>query len=286
MRVSGKLNLMINAPIWILDAFVGTLASRALRGNPAAVVLLDEFAPDAQLQERANEFGLSETAFLVSCGPQNFDLRWFTPQIEVDLCGHATLAATAALVDAKKLLVGQIARFHTRSGVLKALVEPERTELDFPVQLVEAREMPDELAQAFGWDKTERHFEKLFSCFRAADDWLVLVHEAILQNVRPDFAALAQIDARGVILTAQPEWKTEEADFYSRFFAPRVGVDEDPVTGSAHTKLAPFWSSRLGKTKMNAVQLSPRGGRLQLHVRGNRVGIAGQCHLRARGELC
>lgn len=277
---------MKNAPFWIVDAFVGTLGSRVLRGNPAAVVFLDSFPDDGAMQERANEFDLSETAFVVPRGDCEFDLRWMTSRVEVDLCGHATLAATAALVDAKKLSDGQTARFSTRSGMLKALVEGERIELDFPAQSVEEREMPDELALSFGFDKTQRHFKKLYLCFRASDDWLVCVHQVELEQARPDFAFLKQLPGRGVILTALPEWPDVGVDFLSRFFAPGVGIDEDPVTGSAHTKLAPFWAARLGKARLNAVQLSERGGRLELEVRGERVGIAGRCALRARGQLC
>ncbi len=271
---------MRTAPFWSVDAFVGALGSRVLRGNPAAVVLLDCFPEDGAMQERASEFNLSETAFVVSRGDCEFDLRWFTPEVEVDLCGHATLAAAFALLDAAQLQEGQTARFETRSGELKALVEGERIELDFPVQSVEECALPDELRAALQMEKWKIGF-----CGRAADDWLLLVQRVELEQARPDFPALAQLDARGVILTALPEWPEENVDFLSRFFAPRLGVDEDPVTGSAHTKLAPFWAARLGKTKMNAVQLSDRGGQLGLEVRGQRVAIAGRCALRARGML-
>ncbi len=141
--------------------------------------------------------------------------------------------------------------------------------------------MPDELRAALHLQGASIEF-----CGRASDDWLVCLSQKALENAAPDFALLAHLDARGVILTALPERPDETVDFLSRFFAPRVGVDEDPVTGSAHTKLAPFWSARLDKTKMNAVQLSPRGGRLELEVRGERVAIAGSSRLRARGQLC
>lgn len=277
----GKLNTMKSAPFWILDAFSGEAFGRKLRGNPAAVVLLDEFGSDGQLQERADEFNLSETAFVVRRGGEEFDLRWFTPQTEVDLCGHATLAATAALFDARKLDVGQTARFFTRRGMLKALAHNEKIELDFPIQTVEECEMPIELARMFGFNPNGR----TETCFRAGDDWLICVHQALLENARPDFAALVQLDARGVILTSQLEWPDDEIDFLSRFFAPRVGINEDPVTGSAHCALAPFWSARLNKTRMKAVQLSPRGGLLEVEVRGERVALSGQFEVRAQGFL-
>ncbi len=272
---------MKNAPFWIVDAFVGEVAGRILRGNPAAVVVLDEFACDEELQERAHEFNLSETAFVVRRGDDcEFDLRWFTPQVEVDLCGHATLAAAHALVDAGKLNPGQTARFATRSGVLEARVEDEgRIELDFPVQSVEECAVPMELHHALQLS----HNPVLF-CGRAGDDWLLRVEPRTLESLAPNFVRLQKFKTRGVIVTAQEP--REEIDFASRFFAPRVGISEDPVTGSAHTKLAPFWAARLGKTKLQAVQLSERGGLLQLEVRGVRVGIAGKCHLRARGILC
>ncbi len=258
---------------------------RRLRGNPAAVVLLDEFASDEQLQERANEFNLSETAFVVARGGAHFDLRWMTPQVEVDLCGHATLATARALQDAGRLSPGETARFSTRSGVLEAKAGSEGIELDFPAQESEECVMPDALAQAFGWDKTERNFERRYPCFRAGDDWFVCVHQGELENVRPDFATLKQVEGRGVVLTTVPEWPSGNIDFLSRFFGPRVGVDEDPVTGSAHTYLAPFWGERLGKTQLKAVQLSARGGWLDLEVRGGRVGIAGKTQIRAQGQL-
>jgi len=273
---------MGETPFWIIDAFVGERAGRILRGNPAAVVLLSQFAPDEILQECANEFNLSETAFVVPHGPHNFDLRWFTPRVEVDLCGHATLAATAALCDAKLLFAGQTASFETRSGNLKALVREEgNIELDFPAQDVEDCAMPTSLSAALRLSS-----DPVLFCGRASDDWLLRVEPKTLANLRPDFGKLAKVEGRGVIVTALSETPNDEADFTSRFFAPRVGINEDPVTGSAHTKLAPFWAARLGKTKMNAVQLSERGGRLELELRGERVGIAGPCRVRARGHLC
>ena len=183
---------MKNAPFWIVDAFVGHLAGRELRGNPAAVVLLDEWAPDAAMQERANEFNLAETAFVVPRGDCAFDLRWMTPQVEVNLCGHATLAAARALLDAGRLDDGETARFATRSGELTAKIEGARIELDFPAQDVEERAMPEEIVLAFGWEEARqaRRFEKLYPCFRAGDDWLVSVHEVGVEICPSRFGAL------------------------------------------------------------------------------------------------
>jgi len=268
-----------NAPFWVVDAFVGSLGTRVLRGNAAAVVWLPEFAPDEELQERAREFNLSETAFVVPLGNCEFDLRWMTPQVEVDLCGHATLATAAALLDAEQLSQGQTAHFHTRSGILSAFVLGEQIELDFPSQDVEECAVPSQLLADLGLRS-----EPILFCGRAADDWLLRVEPDALERARPDFKKLARHDARGVIITAQSA--SGETDFVSRFFAPRLGIDEDPVTGSAHTKLATFWAARLGKTHLKAAQLSERGGRLELEVRGERVGITGRCALRARGQLC
>lgn len=270
---------MNRAPFWIVDAFVGEAFGRKLRGNPAAVVLLDEFESDDELQERADEFNLSETAFVVARGDLNFDLRWFTPRVEVDLCGHATLAAAFALLDAGHLQHGQTAQFQTRSGVLKALVEENRIELDFPVQRVEECEMPVGLQRALELGKNPVLF-----CGRANEDWLLRVDMTSLWVMQPRFEKLAKIHARGIIVTAPHS--DDEADFSSRFFAPRVGINEDPATGSAHCALASFWAERLNKTKLKAVQVSPRGGLLELELRDGRVGIAGQCALRARGTLC
>jgi len=228
---------MEETPFWIIDAFVGEMAGRKLRGNPAAVVLLFQFAPDEVMQERAGEFNLSETAFVVPRGPHNFDLRWFTPRVEVDLCGHATLAATAALCDAKLLFAGQTAHFQTRSGELRAFVREEGSiELDFPAQDVEECPMPEELRDALQMRDAEPWY-----CGRASDDWLIGVSHWRLEGAHPNFGRLAKVEARGVIVTALPETHSEETDFTSRFFAPRVGIGEDPVTGSAHTVLSPFW---------------------------------------------
>ncbi|RYX80370.1 PhzF family phenazine biosynthesis protein [bacterium] len=276
---------MNRASFYVIDAFTGELGGRTLRGNPAAVVLLDEFWTNSQMLERANEFNLSETAFVVHRGGTNFDLRWFTPSVEVALCGHATLAAARALQDAGGICTGESISFSTKSGSLTAKVEAERIELNFPVQSFEELEMPDGVAEAFGWDKSQQDFRTLYPCFWAGEDWLVCVKQEELEKARPNFKVLADVEARGVVLTSPREGEGSKIDFYSRFFGPRVGIDEDPVTGSAHTSLAPFWASRLGKKKLRAVQLSERGGLLEVELGGARVAIAGKTMIRAQGHL-
>lgn len=271
---------MNQATFWIVDAFIGALNGRILRGNPTAIVLLDEFGSEAEMLERANEFNLSETAFVVPSGDGNFDLRWMTPQTEVDLCGHATLATARVLCDAGLLGMGATARFATRSGVLMAQVKKEGIELDFPARTTKACAVPAKLRSGLGLDANE-----MLYCGWAGEDYIVRVAPERLETLRPDFKKLLAIEGRGVIVTthAPPE---EEYDFASRFFGPRAGVDEDPVTGSAHTALAPFWANRLGKKQLRAVQLSQRGGALQVEVRDARVSIIGQTHVRAVGRLC
>ena len=272
---------MKNTPFWIIDAFIGKAAGRQLRGNPAAVVLLNEFAPDEELLERANEFNLSETAFVVAREQGNFDLRWMTPRIEVALCGHATLATVGALLDAGQLCVGQEAHFKTRSGILTAQIEEDRITLGFPSQTISAHTVPSKLRSALGLAANEVLF-----CGRGGEDWIIRVAHDQLESVRPDFKKLAQIEARGIIVTTHAPPEESSYDFASRFFGPRVGIDEDPVTGSAHTILAPFWSARLGKQQLRAVQLSTRGGWLEVEMHGLRVSIAGKTQIRARGHLC
>ena len=273
---------MSEIPIFIADAFVGTLAGRVLRGNPAAVVLLDAPRDDEWIQSVAAEMNLSETAFVVQKDAQNFDLRWFTPSCEVQLCGHATLAAAHILWEQEWLSVANSAVFYTLSGLLKAQKRHEWIELDFPAQEVEPRDLPAELREALGlsWPKLK------ISAFRATDDWLVEVEAPDFSLIDPNFAALKhfclQDGARGVIVTAE---EAGEAHFVSRFFGPAVGVDEDPVTGSAHTKLAPFWGARLQKQQMLGFQASKRGGLVHVSWHDERVILSGQVVTVLRGDL-
>lgn len=276
---------MSKTPIFVVDAFVGELNALTLRGNPAAVVLLDAPRDAGWMQEVAAEMNLSETAFLVQKTGRDFDLRWFTPRCEVALCGHATLASAHVLWESGRLISEKEARFHTLSGVLTAQKRGEEVALDFPAQTVENCPLPAALRDALGLEARYGPYE----AFRAADDWLIEVAgESQVESLRPDFAALSQISTelgmRGIIVTAPAEFEGHGYDFVSRFFAPAVGIDEDPVTGSAHTKLGPFWGEKLGKTHLVGYQASPRGGLVTMNWRQERVELLGRATTRLRGE--
>jgi PhzF family phenazine biosynthesis protein len=256
---------------FVVDAFT----ERAFGGNPAAVVLLERWVEDALLQDMAMEMNLSETAFLV---PQSggYQLRWFTPRVEVELCGHATLASAAVLGEVGKLAEGARVAFSTKSGVLTAERRAGRMILDFPAMAVEQVEPPAGLAEALG--------AELRFVGKSQFDLLVEVAtEREVREMRPDLTRLAGVKCRGVIVTAASE--DARFDFVSRFFAPAVGIDEDPVTGSAHCVLAPWWGRRLGKTVMVGHQVSRRGGVVEVEVRGERVMLGGSAVVVARGEM-
>lgn len=268
-----------------VDAFT----DRPFAGNPAAVVTLDEapWPADGWMQALAAEMNLSETAFVRRLGASTgdgFGLRWFTPATEVDLCGHATVATAHALWHSGRLPAQDDARFETRSGPLRATPQPDGSiELDFPALAPQPRaEAPDGLLAALGLAQlppTEREV------FRSRFDTMVVVAAAsTVAAVAPDFPALREVDTRGVIVTAPADPGSGVA-FVSRFFAPRAGVDEDPVTGSAHCVLAPYWAARLGRRELRARQISARGGDLRLTLRGDRVGIAGHAVLVHQGRL-
>jgi PhzF family phenazine biosynthesis protein len=242
-----------------VDAF----ASRRFAGNPAAVMPLDTWLPDATLQAIAAENNLSETAFFVREG-DTWRLRWFTPAVEVNLCGHATLATALAMRDRLGLWKGSVS-FETRSGTLVVSEDGDRLALDFPSQAPKPCAAPPGLAAALGAEPAE--------VLREIDLVCVFDDASRVRALEPDFKALARIDVRGVIATAPGDGT---CDFVSRFFAPRGGIDEDPVTGSAHCKLIPYWSRRLGRTRLFARQVSRRGGELWCEDRGARVTIAGQ----------
>ncbi len=245
-------------PIYQVDAF----ASRVFAGNPAAVCPLDDWLPDEVLQAIAVENNLSETAFLVKRGA-DFDLRWFTPAHEVDLCGHATLGS--AYVIANYLDSGSTEiRFHSRSGPLTVTREGDLYTLDFPALPPERLDDSAEVAEALGAAVAELWDEM--------DLMAVFASEAEVAALAPDMAKVVRLETRGVIATAPGE----TCDFVSRFFAPRAGIPEDPVTGSAHCILTPYWATRLGKTRMSARQISARGGELEVEARGERVLIAGR----------
>jgi predicted PhzF superfamily epimerase YddE/YHI9 len=261
----------MTVPIVHVDAFT----SEPFAGNPAAVCYLDDPRDAAWMQQVAREMNLSETAFLRARG-DGFDLRWFTPTVEVDLCGHATVASAHALWESGRLAPTETARFHTRSGLLTAARQGDWIELDFPATPDEAVAAPPGLVEALS-------VSPLY-VGKSRFDYLVEVeNEQAVRGVRPDFGRLGAIKARGVIVTGVAS--TAGVDFVSRYFAPAFGIDEDPVTGSTHCCLAPFWSRRLEKQELVARQLSPRGGLLRLRLDGDRVRIAGQAVTVWRGEL-
>lgn len=255
-----------------VDAFT----SEPFKGNPAAVCVMDGPADEAWLQHVALEMNLSETAFLYREG-DGYRLRWFTPKVEVALCGHATLASAHVLWEEAHLRPDEIARFHTLSGRLTAERHLDGwIELDFPAQPASPVAPPAGLEAALG--------VRAIHVGKSLHDYLVEVeHEAIVRGLQPDFAALRSLPVRGVMVTARGA--TGDFDFVSRFFGPAVGVDEDPVTGSAHCCLVPYWAERLGKDRFVAYQASPRGGMLRLRLGHDRVGIAGQAVTVLRGEL-
>ena len=261
----------MSLPIVQVDAFT----AKPFAGNPAAVCVLPAERDALWMQNVAREMNLSETAFLVRQA-DGFNLRWFTPAAEVDLCGHATLASAHVLWQDGHLAPGKQARFHTRSGLLTAGQRGEWIEMDFPVKAEEPAEPPLHLSQALGAAPAYVGRNKF--------DYIAEVEsEAILRNLKPNFSMLAELPVRGVIVTARSE--NGGFDFISRFFAPAVGVPEDPVTGSAHCCLAPFWAKRLGKTEFLAYQASARGGVLRVRLNGDRVLLGGQAVTVLRGEL-
>ncbi|TZF90782.1 PhzF family phenazine biosynthesis protein [Cognatilysobacter lacus] len=248
-------------PLYQLDAFT----TRRLSGNPAAVMLLDDFLDDTLMQAIAAENNLSETAFLVRHGDV-YRLRWFTPAVEVPLCGHATLASAAVVME--RLERGRDAvTFHTASGALKVARTAAGYRMDFPARHAVQVEIPVGLVQALGVEPVEVHADPF--------NYVVLLDSA--QRVRelaPDIAAFMALDRSGVVITAVGD---APYDFTSRYFAPRKGVPEDPVTGGAHCGLAPFWAARLGKHEFRAWQASRRGGEIVCRPAGDRVELEGSC---------
>lgn len=265
-------------PIVQVDAFT----DQPFRGNPAAVCVLPEPREDEWMQAVAREMNLSETAFLMR-EDNDYRLRWFTPTVEVDLCGHATLAAAHVLWEDGHLPTDEEARFRTRSGRLDARRDGEWIVLDFPAQPEEEIEPPEELLDALG-------MAPLYVGRSRFDLLVELESEDAVRSFEPAIARLAQVDTRGVIITARADSNVGDAtaaeyDFVSRFFGPRVGVDEDPVTGSAHCVLGPFWQKRLGRAEMVGYQASERGGYVRVSVHGDRVRLGGQAVTVLRGSL-
>jgi len=258
-------------PIFQVDAF----ADKPFTGNPAAVCLLENSMDQMWMQSVAAEMNLSETAFVLRRA-DGFDLRWFTPTVEVDLCGHATLAAAHILWEQRWIAASEGVHFYTRSGVLIARKDADRIVLDFPIAAVETANAPAGLFQALDIKVGYVYFNQV--------DYLVqLESEEEVLGLQPDFSVLEKIKARGVMVTAKSE--QSEYDFISRFFAPASGIDEDPVTGSAHCSLAPFWAQRLGKKNLRAFQASSRGGELSVELQGERMLLAGEAITVFGGEL-
>jgi PhzF family phenazine biosynthesis protein len=253
--------------IYQVDAF----ASTVFEGNPAAVCPLDEWLPDQIMQNIAMENNLSETAFFVRQA-DDYRLRWFTPTTEVDLCGHATLASAHVLFEH----LGydrKVIRFDSNSGKLKVRKSGNRLVMNFPTSSLQKVEVPSFLEKANGVPAQE--------LYRDTDYLYVIENEEQLRNLDPDIRALQKADVRGIIVTAPGE----KYDFVSRFFAPAAGVDEDPVTGSAHTMLTPYWSNRLSKKEVVGRQVSTRGGTVYCHDKGERVEISGEVRTFMEGEI-
>ncbi len=261
----------MRVPLYQVDAFT----AEVFKGNPAAICVLPGPRDERWMQDVAREMNPSETAFL-NRREDGFELRWFTPAIEVELCGHATLASAHVLWEAGYLDPTSPARFHTRSGILTAGRRGDWIELDFPADPDEPASEPPGLARALGVE--------VKYVGKSRFDYLVEVEsEEVLRNMEPDFKLLRSIPARGVIVTSLSN--APEYDFISRFFAPQSGVDEDPVTGSAHCCLGPFWGKRLGKSELVGFQASVRGGVVRVRMAGDRVILGGQAVTVLRGEL-
>jgi len=257
--------------IFQIDAFTDT----AFTGNPAGVCLLDREVDDPWMQNVAAEMNVSETAFVRRNGDE-WSLRWFTPTVEVALCGHATLATAHALFEERLLSAGATARFHTKSGLLTTTHAGDLITMDFPAKQAVPCAPPEGLIEGLGTQPVR--------VSRNEFDYLIeMANEEDVRSLTPDYALLRRLPVRGVIVTSRAS--TAGFDFVSRFFAPGSGVDEDPVTGSAHCALGPYWAPRLGKTNFTAYQASRRGGVLRVSVAGDRVTLAGRAVTVLRGEL-
>ena len=249
----------MDIPVYQIDAFT----DRLFGGNPAAVCPLDTWLEDELLQSIAAENNLSETAFFVVNGNGGYDLRWFTPGAEVDLCGHATLATASLLMDTLTPDANEI-RFETRSGTLTVVREDDLLVMDFPVRIADEIDIPDGFTDAIGVPPV--------TFLRAIKNMAVFETEGQVRAVTPDFDYIADLQGMGLIITAPGD----ASDCASRYFAPQLGIDEDPVTGSAHCTIVPYWAARLGKNEIHARQVSARGGDLFCQLVGNRVRLGGR----------
>lgn len=260
------------APFYLVDAF----ARRPFTGNPAGVVILNEEIPAEAMQAIAMEVNQAETAFVRKTA-EGFSLRWFTPAVEVDLCGHATVATAAAMWDSNAAERGKAIEFLTRSGKLTATPRGEEIELNFPATPPTPCGQVQGLYGALG-------IESATFLGRSRFDLLIEVeNEEIVRALKPDFVSLKKVEVRGAIVTAKA--KEKDYDFVSRFFAPAAGIDEDPVTGSAHCCLAPYWTEKLGKAALAGYQASPRGGYVAVEMVGERVLLRGGYRIVVRGEI-
>ncbi len=257
--------------LYQVDAFT----DQPFKGNPAAVCLLEHQETDAWMQGVAQEMNLSETAFLTPA-QEGWHLRWFTPKQEVDLCGHATLASAKVLFERQPGLQEKLLVFHTVSGVLTARYTAAEVELDFPAMSYRRFTSESRIASALGFEPLDAISSGDYFLFQAE-------HAGLIRTAKPDFSALEKLPMPEIIITAASEQADE--DFISRFFAPQLGIPEDPVTGSAHCLLAPFWREKLGRTEFSAYQASPRGGRLHLRLAGERVKIRGAAVIVFEGQL-
>jgi PhzF family phenazine biosynthesis protein len=259
--------------IWQVDAFT----DEPLKGNPAAICVLPAPGDASWMQAIGREMNLSETAFLVRRDDGSYDLRWFTPALEVDLCGHATVASAHILWEEGFLDRGEAARFHSRSGLLTATRDGDWIELDFPAYgTTPVTETPIDVAAALGAEPLR--------ILRSKFDYVVeLASEEVVRELDPDLGLIAKMGRRGVIVTAPAS--TPPFDYVCRFFAPAGGVPEDPVTGSAQSQIGPYWHKRTGRDEMLCYQASARGGILRVRPRGERVGIAGKAVTVLKGEL-
>jgi PhzF family phenazine biosynthesis protein len=251
-----------------IDAFT----DKIFGGNPAGVCPLDTWLPDALMQQIAMENNQAETAFFVR-NKNGFDIRWFTPGVEVDLCGHATLAA-AFVIFRMGLMSGRIIEFGSRSGLLRVTKDGDFLTLDFPVDEYREAPVPENLLAGMGLAPVE--------AYKGKTDYMLVYSTADeIESLKPNLAKISEVRARGIIATAPGK----DVDFVSRFFAPQSGISEDPVTGSAHTTLTPYWAARLGRTELSARQLSKRRGSLRCCLAGDRVEISGQARFYMAGEI-
>lgn len=255
--------------IYQIDAF----AEKLFTGNPAAVCPLEKWIDDETMQKIAAENNLAETAFTVPV-ENGFEIRWFTPTVEVDLCGHATLASAFVLINFEGFTDDKINFFSKNSGTLTVTKNGDLFTLNFPSDSLQKIENLSQFKNCFAHQPIEAYQGK-------TDYLLIFENESQIVNMKPNFSEIAKINARGIIVSS----KSENYDFVSRFFGPNCGVEEDPVTGSAHTTLTPFWAEKLGKTKLTAKQISKRGGVLECELKNDRILISGKCKTYLKGEI-